>query len=335
MDFVTFTISDRDIKHKLPKFSEPEDYVEWIEEKQIEEFLKVKKEEAASNKDAGKIAKYEDLISKLVRFKTHASNDKWVVKYNKYDRYNAVTIKPIFIDEFAQSMVFDKAEHVLMMSATIMDVGVVSQSLGIKRDEIYSKRLKSRFPTKNRQIFYTPSGSLSFKNKYNTFPALVDDVDAICKKHGGQKGIIHTHNFEIANLLMNSCWSNGRFLFQKNFNDKTEMLLEHENRKDSIIVAPAMHEGTDLIDDLSRFQIICKVPYPAFHDNEQMKIRMELSRGYYNWLVATSIVQAYGRSVRSEKDWATTYILDRDFQRFYNNTRHILPDWFKEAIIWD
>jgi Rad3-related DNA helicase len=173
---------------------------------------------------------------------------------------------------------------------------------------------------------------LSFKNKERTFPKLIKKVDKICDAHKGQKGIIHTHNFEIANLLLDSCKSSNRFLFQKHFESKSEMLNEHGNGKDSIIIAPAMHEGLDLIDGLSRFQIICKVPYPNQNDNPQLKERVRLSWNYYVWLTALKLVQSYGRSVRHDEDWATTYIVDSDFARFMDMAIDILPDWFLEAI---
>ena len=45
-----------------------------------------------------------------------------------------------------------------------------------------------------------------------------------------------------------------------------------------------------------------------------------------------TIVQAVGRSIRNEKDQAVTYILDADWQRFYNKNSNIFPDSFKQAL---
>jgi Rad3-related DNA helicase len=95
-----------------------------------------------------------------------------------------------------------------------------------------------------------------------------------------------------------------------------------------------MHEGLDLKGDLSRFQIICKVPYPGLGSNPQLKRRMEISDDYYSYLTALKLVQSYGRSVRSETDWAKTYILDGSFRSFFENGKKMLPTWFKEVIQW-
>ncbi len=336
MDFVTFTVSDKELPGmKFSKCETPSEYAELFEKIALEEKILVLLSIAQNNKDIKEIDKWDAILAKYKRFMENTDDSRWVSLFKDYGGFRSIQLKPIFVDTFAESLVFDLADHVLLMSATIMDAGVMCESLGMDRDEVYSKRLKSRFPVKNRPVLHTPSGSLSFKKKRFTYPKLIEDVDQICAKHGDERGIIHTHNFEIANILMDNCPSNHRFYFQKSFDSKTEMLEEHKKSPNGVIVAPAMHEGTDLIDDLARFQIICKVPYPSFHDNEQLKIRMELSRDYYNWLTATSIVQAYGRSVRSEDDWAITYIMDEDFRRFFNMTERMLPGWFKEAVRWD
>ena len=94
-----------------------------------------------------------------------------------------------------------------------------------------------------------------------------------------------------------------------------------------------MHEGIDLIGDLSRFQIICKVPYPNCFDDEQLARRVEIDRPYYTWLTALKLVQSYGRSVRSPTDTADTYILDESIYKFMDDARKMLPGWFKEAVI--
>ena len=88
-------------------------------------------------------------------------------------------------------------------------------------------------------------------------------------------------------------------------------------------------------DDLSRFQIIVKVPYANLGDRWiDARFNRPDGRKWYNWLSALHLVQAYGRSVRSDNDWAFTYILDSGFARFVNVNRQILPTWFIECIKW-
>jgi Rad3-related DNA helicase len=180
------------------------------------------------------------------------------------------------------------------------------------------------------------TGSMTFKNKMETLPKVLVQIMKILDHHKNHRGIIHTHNFEIAYYIRDNIDEKylERLVFQDNFRTRYEMLEYHAQHPNSVIVAPAMHEGLDLKDDLSRFQILCKVPYPNPKADKRLEIRMKESWQYYAWLTCLKLVQSYGRSVRSEEDWALTYILDSQFKTFYNQTKFMLPEWFKEAIVW-
>ena len=132
--------------------------------------------------------------------------------------------------------------------------------------------------------------------------------------------------------MMEKSRHRARFLYQRKFPTKEDMLQKHADSDNTIIVAPAMHEGLDLYGDLSRIQIICKVPWPNFMDNKQLTRRLELDRRYYLWLTALKLIQSSGRSIRSEDDWAHTYILDEVFNTFIQDAKGMIPGWFKDAV---
>jgi hypothetical protein len=102
---------------------------------------------------------------------------------------------------------------------------------------------------------------------------------------------------------------------------------------DAVILAPAMHEGLDLKDDLGRFQIICKVPYPSKGD-PQVSARMELAPKYYDHRTMTKLIQSCGRIIRHENDHGKTYVLDEDFKRFMGRNSKMVPKWFAKSIVW-
>jgi len=92
-----------------------------------------------------------------------------------------------------------------------------------------------------------------------------------------------------------------------------------------------MTEGIDLHGDNGRFQIICKVPFPYLGDKLVRK-RMNKWKWWYPLQTAKTIVQAVGRSVRSDDDHAVTYILDSDWQRFYSINKSLFPANFRESL---
>jgi len=89
--------------------------------------------------------------------------------------------------------------------------------------------------------------------------------------------------------------------------------------------------GVDLKDDLSRFQVIMKIPYPNIK-SEKIKKRQKDNKDWYNWKTCVDLVQSYGRSVRSEEDWAETYILDESLSSVMKFNYKYLPEYFTEAI---
>ena len=77
-----------------------------------------------------------------------------------------------------------------------------------------------------------------------------------------------------------------------------------------MLISPSVHTGLDLKGELSRFQILVKVPYPSLGDRWIRKKQTLDGGKWYRWQTVLKTVQAYGRSVRSKDDWAKTYLLD-------------------------
>jgi Rad3-related DNA helicase len=173
-------------------------------------------------------------------------------------------------------------------------------------------------------------GKMSSKSIDETLPKLVDAIKAILSEHKNEKGIIHCHSYKIANYVKRNI-RNSRLLIHNS--DNREAILEKhiKSKKASVLISPSMTEGVDLKGDLSRFQIICKVPYPYLGDKLVRK-KMNKWKWWYPLQTAKAIVQATGRSVRSKDDTAITYILDSDFEMFYNRNRDLFPQGFKESL---
>jgi len=319
------------------------DYAAWFSEIKFEEILR----ELIDLADTGENQKEADDLERLAKkyeiFMHHLSRagSEWVAEYNSKDEkgktWRSLTLKPVYATDFAESLLLKFGTKVLLMSATILDVDVMCRSLGLNRDEVAAFRMKNRFPVENRPIYIKPAAKMTGgKDKMAEWiPKLVKSVEEIIQKYPGQRGIIHTHNFAIMEAIISKCKPaiSKRLLTQREFPDKRNMLEAHAKIPDSVIVAPAMHEGIDLIGDLSRFQVICKVPYANFYDNEQLARRVEVDPQYYTWLTALKLVQSYGRSIRSETDHADTYIIDAAIDKFLTDAKRMLPGWFTEAIV--
>jgi ATP-dependent DNA helicase DinG len=348
LSFISLTLSSSDIPEAvLPELDTPEEYALWLVDNEITLLIENKIQQAKLSQNPKKADELESLNSKLkffINMMTAEEHDHWVCEYEKNERDKTkqeakVVFKPVYITKQANEYLFAFADHILIMSATILNVGVMAKSLGIDRTKLAAYRMNSRFPVENRPIFYRPAAKMTGgpQNQHIWGPAMVSAVNKICRENKENKGIIHTHNFSIAELLLKSCAADvsARFLFQRKFKTKQEMLEFHAKSKNSVIVAPAMHEGLDLRNDLSRFQIVCKLPFPNFFNDKQLAARKEDDEQFIQWLTALKLVQCVGRSVRSETDWANTYIIDESFKWWFENNKGMLPTWFTESIIFE
>jgi len=343
MDFVTISLSDRDFKDqklKFPKLETPHEYRDYFRRVDLEGKIKAKIATAKRSRNLDAQARWGELYARYQRFVSEIDKYQFIAEYrevkSKYNTWRTVILKPLFVKQYAEEMLFAFGDKVILMSATILEHKVLCDSLGIPLREVKYIRVPSTFPAKNRLIRLRYAGNMNFKEKRDTLPKLVEKIEKCLDLHKNERGIIHTHSFEITNYIRDNIKRKylPRLLFQENFPDKDTLLKRHSELSNSVIVAPAMHEGLDLKDELSRFQMICKIPYPDGKNDKQLRERTKLSWQYYVWLTCLKLVQSYGRSVRSETDYANTYILDAQFEKFYKQARKMLPAWFIDTIVW-
>lgn len=143
--------------------------------------------------------------------------------------------------------------------------------------------------------------------------------------------VVHNcHTYKISNYIKANIKSR-RLLVHDSLNREATIQKHMDSSKDTVLVSPSLSEGIDLKDDLSRFQIICKIPYPYLGD-KLVKKRMNKHALWYPYQTAKTIVQSAGRSVRNDKDHAVTYILDGNWERFFNQNRDMFPETFRKAL---
>jgi ATP-dependent DNA helicase DinG len=238
--------------------------------------------------------------------------------------------KAIDVSPFSQGYLFRLGEKVIFMSATILSKETFCETLGIPIEEAAYISIPSPFPIENRPIIFAPVGKMNKDNIDASLPRLVEAVQAILDAHPDEKGIIHAHTYAIAQYIKKNIKSK-RLLTHDSYN-REEVLRKHMNgNKPTVLLSPSMSEGVDLKGDASRFQIICKIPYPYLGD-KLCKKRMFKWKWWYGAQTAKTIIQAVGRSIRSMDDHAVTYILDSDWQTFYSKSKDLFPEEFRAAI---
>jgi ATP-dependent DNA helicase DinG len=265
--------------------------------------------------------------------------ENWIVSDIIKESYEVVKVefKPLDISKYCKA-VFDKCSKTIIMSATILNYKTFCKNIGISldNDKVKFIQVPSDFPAENRPIYPMNVAYLNYNNLQlqETKSAITKAVDNLMTIHNKHKGIIHTTSYEQLNFIKdNISKDNARRLIVTDPEiQRDEIVHEHfYAKKPTVLISPSLHTGLDLKEDLSRFQIITKVPYPNKSDRWINAKRNKVPEWYY-WQTGLKLVQAYGRSVRSKDDWAKTYILDSAFQYFLRKNREILPGWFLNAI---
>jgi Rad3-related DNA helicase len=277
-----------------------------------------------------------------IALKTHEELDRHLCQVNRFvDNFNDewvltpgsdfYEIKPIYASKFAHQFLYRICDKILFMSATILDHKTFCRNVGISHDDSCFISLGSPFKVENRAVCIIPTGSMNYANIKTTLPIMSKKIQEILKQNKGNKGIIHAHTYQNAKYFKDND-KTGRLLIHDSRN-RMEILKEHiESPRDTVIISPSFTEGIDLKGDLSRFQIVCKIPFPFLGDN-YIKTKMEKCQGWYEWQTAKTLIQALGRSIRDENDYAISYILDSSWDYFYKKNKNMFPPWFREAII--
>ena len=268
-----------------------------------------------------------------------SDSENWIVSDVIKENYEVVKVefKPLDISKYCRA-IFDRCSKTIIMSATILNYKTFCKNIGLSsdNDEVKFIQVPSDFPVENRPIYPMNVAYLNYNNLQlqEIKSAITNAVDNIMAIHNKHKGIIHTTSYEQLNFIKdNISKDNARRLIVTDPEiQRDEVVQEHfYAKKPTVLISPSLHTGLDLKEDLSRFQIITKVPYPNKSDRWINAKRNKVPEWYY-WQTALKLVQAYGRSVRSKDDWAKTYILDSAFQYFLRKNKEILPSWFIKAI---
>lgn len=293
-------------------------------------------DDSDSNKALEHAKKLETLkrnFSKIEYFLTIYDKDQWVLDQSKTDKRGEriYEFKPINVGEYCYDILFKHCDRVLILSATILDKALFCDSLGITESDVAFLKIPSPFSPKNHPIHYFPVGSMGSKGIDATLPKMVEVISTILNEHKNDKGIIHCANYKIAKYIQQAI--NDNRILTHDSDDREDVIKFHtSSNKPTVLLSPSMTEGVDLADDSSRFQIICKIPFPYLGDAAVQK-RMKQNARWYDYQTVKQIVQALGRSVRNENDHATSYILDRDWSYFYSRTKTMFPSELSVALL--
>lgn len=236
---------------------------------------------------------------------------KWVSQ--KTDRGVGIQLSPVWAGPYAEQYLYRGIPRVLLCSGTLSPL--ITRYLGIPESDHDWIEMDSKFSPKRRPFIYVPTTSVSYKMGEGDLRQLVNKINQVVEGRLDRKGIIHSVSYDYAERIAalfkypDLLITHGRGGLQR----ALDRFLSDD--PPSVIISPSLNQGFDFPDDLARYQIIIKVPFPD-RRNPLTKARCQEDKGYGDYLVANYLMQTYGRLMRSVDDWGETFIFDTHWRFF-------------------
>ena len=244
-----------------------------------------------------------------------------------------VSVTPIEISKFTDN--FFDSEYQIFMSATIDKINF-TKSLGLS-DCAFIDITESPFSKENRKIDFLNIKYLRESTPESDRLIVVNKIDQLLKHHKNERGIILTSSKQRCNFIFKhlSKKSQNRVQLAHSVNEDgstiNEIIEEHKQNKDGVLLSSSLWQGIDLKDDLSRFQIIEKCPYLYLGDR-RVEIKREKDEKWYYYQTTVKLLQGLGRSVRNENDFAVTYVLDGSVQNLLKYNKKMVPIAYHDIV---
>jgi len=293
-----------------------------------------------NNPDYELISKLERRYDKAARAKIDISSDRenFVVNDPVKDldgNFRTISVKPVDISKFVKT--FFETEHQVFMSATI-DKSSFCENMGFEKDDVaLVDTQKSPFALEHRKVDLLNIRRLSYGSTNEDEIEVIRVIDKILDEHYDKRGLILTSSIprchKILRYLSPKNTRRIRICHSSNKGGKTqdEVISEHATDPTGVLLSSSLWEGVDLKDDLSRFQIIAKVPYPNYTE-KRTRAKMEKFPLWYTSQTLTKILQGFGRSIRSEDDWAKTYVLDTAINNVLFKAQQMIPKAYYDVL---
>lgn len=206
-------------------------------------------------------------------------------------------VKP-FTAKYHFQSIFDKADKIVLMSATI-DLSIISR-LGIGENEYDFYQVPNPWPVPSRIVYDLDCPRMNFSASRNDKDHQARMIALVCKSD--KSGIIHVSSKKQAYNLADKLGELGVetcFPIDGIGTDKQLAQWYNERRAGLYCISWCFHEGVDLGED--EINIIAKVPYGDISEHYE-KAKADYDRGWYFKQAAYRIMQACGRNRRGKPE---------------------------------
>jgi Rad3-related DNA helicase len=267
----------------------------------------------------------EELENGRTRYLFQRTREKY-----KGEEEDVIKLLPVDVRDEAPIFWPSTVQKIILMSATISTKDI--EQLGLnKLRSLFINSGSPIAPERRPFHLHTRLHNLAHSSVDASLPALAEDIRILLRTNP-EKGFIHA-TYGMAEKLRPFLQEEPRLLWH----DRENKMARYEEFRRAtpdtgrVMVASGLYEGVDLPQDLGRWQVITKVPWPSLAE-QAIVYQMEKDPEWYANEAVKIVLQAYGRICRTVDDYGRTVMLDNSFNRLYAGYSHLFPEWFKEAL---
>jgi len=266
-------------------------------------------------------------------------NARWVRDYSADD--GGAVWKPVTVGRFGGGYVWRHCQQALAMSGTVVSADEWVDSTGVTAAGIDwgGVAIPSPFAVANRPVIIVPAANMTYKTYDAEIDKLCVAIGRVLERHPEDRVLVHTTSYKLTGDVVGWLNANGhgeRVVTHERSDGaagRGEALGQYLATDAAVLCSPSMDRGVDLPGDACRVQVVCKVPFAPLGDKQvSTRLRVPGGQTWYTVGTARTLIQMTGRGVRSADDHATTYVLDRQFNRWWGDGRRVVPQWWADGV---
>lgn len=245
---------------------------------------------------------------------------------------DGIRFAPVWAHAYAESLLFTAIPRIILTSATLQQA--VGKYLGINKSDSEYMEVASTFHPERRPFIYIPTTRVDRHMSVGQERVWANKIDSIIEARHDRKGILHTQSYDRAEIFASFSRhrDSGRLILHDRRSTRAAIEKFRSAGPGVVLVSPAVREGYDFSAEQCRYQIIGKVP---FADTRSLIVqaRNKSDKLYLDYQTALALIQMYGRGMRSEDDWAETFIVDDHAAWFLKKcfNMRLIPQWVRSA----
>lgn len=286
-------------------------------------------EQEKSRANLRNVRRLRKKVDKLVTIERDV-DPGWAVDYfaAKRDEPEKWVMQPVWAREYAERSLYVGVERVGLLSGTLTPKAVELAGANLAGQHAYWE-LPSSFPPDRNPLIHVPTMRMDYKTANAGPQYWVSRVDALINDRLDRKGIIQVTSYELLKAIIAMSQHGKRIIYHHDSRDQKRAVEQFRRAgPGAVLLSPSVSTGLDFPDDLCRYQIIPRIPYPPTKGSAVMERRRDEDRDYQNHVMCQKLIQMCGRGGRSADDWCENLVIDDRIEWMFAKMRDLMPKYF-------